>query len=115
MPLNRPNAAELKDAIELYNARPDGDVKVDGYYRKIIQHLEALLERQALLGEAFTKGERSRCISTAYLLGLPENDLQEICRCFAEDDVEDMLPLLVELWLPLAKEKLAIDNPRYRE
>jgi len=113
MPINRPTAEELADAIKKYRSSPDADAKVDEYYQKIIAHLEILLEREALLGQAFERGERSRCISTAALMGLPDSDLQEICRCFAEDDVSDMLPLIIELWLPLAKEKLAIDNPRY--
>ncbi|KGD65008.1 hypothetical protein Y5S_01916 [Alcanivorax nanhaiticus] len=115
MPINRPTADELMSAIRKYRNKPDPDAKVDGYYQKIIAHLDALHEREALLGEAFARGERSRCISTAALLGLPENDLEEICRCFAEDDISDMLPLIIELWLPLAKEKLAIDSPRYRK
>lgn len=115
MPINRPTTDELKAAIRQYRNKPDPDATVDRYYQKIIVHLDALIEREALLGEAFQRGERSRCISTAALLGLPENDFQEICRCFAEDDISDMMPLIIELWLPLAKEKLAIDSPRYRK
>lgn len=113
MPINRPTADELAAAIKRYRDVPERDLTIDGYYRKIIVHLEALIEREGLLASAFDKGERARCTSTAALLGLPENDVSEICRCFAEDDVSDVLPLLIELWLPLAKEKLAIDSPRY--
>lgn len=114
MPLNRPNANDLRAAIEAYRNNPDSDAKADAYYQKIIARLEALLEREALMESTFERGEKARCTSTAALLGLPGRDLQEICRCFADDDVSDMLPLIIELLLPLAKEKLAIDNPRYQ-
>lgn len=114
MPLNRPTADELKTAIAHYNASPDSDPKVDGYYRKIIAHLDALLEREAALGEGFRQEEQSRLAFAAELLALPETSLTSLCDRLAEGGLDGLLPAILELWLPLAKEKLAIDNPRYR-
>ena len=115
MPINRPTADELETAIEQYRANPDNDPKVDGYYRKIIEHLDALLEREEELGKAFAKGEQARLVSTAELLSLPDASLQRLCERFAEGNLMKSLPIIIEIWLPLAKEKLKIDNPRYRE
>ena len=115
MPINRPFASELKTAIEQYRENPDSDPRVDGYYQKILAHLEALLARESELGDAFASGEAARLTSTAALLNLPDDALETVCTRLAGGKLDDVLPVIVELWLPLAREKLEIDSPRYRK
>ena len=113
MPLNRPTASELVAAIAAYRQQPDADSRVDDYYGKIIRHLEALLAREATLSPRYQKNEREVIKQSADILGLKDSDAATLAEAFSQGVLPDALQKILRLWLPLAEEKLAIDNPRY--
>jgi hypothetical protein len=113
MPLNRPHARELQQAIEHYRQRPDPDPRVDEYYGKVIAHLEALLEREKALAVAFAHQEKVAMEQLAAVLKSSDQTLAGLCRRLASGNVNEHLPAVLETLLAVAEAKLDIDSPRY--
>ncbi|MBB09606.1 MAG: hypothetical protein CL550_01450 [Alcanivorax sp.] len=113
MPLNRPHARELQQAIEHYRQRPDPDPRVDEYYGKVIAHLEALLEREKALAAAFAHQEKEAMEQLAAVLKSSDQTLSGLCRRLASGNVNEHLPAVLETLLAVAEAKLDIDSPRY--
>lgn len=119
MPINRPFAHELQQAIDTYQYQPDADARVDRYSQRIIQHLQGVLAREEALGEAYQDEDSD---SMKALLALfdsqqaikPDQATNDrLCAYLEQGSLDAQLPALLRTLLPLADAKLAIDSPRY--
>jgi hypothetical protein len=114
MPMNRPSAAELLDAMSksLQSAEP-ADPATSAFGRRIAVNVLKILEREATLGPSFLRDEQQRL---RHYLGR-DGDLAELnadlCDRIASGAEDARWQELVALLRLTTLDKLAVDNPRF--
>lgn len=112
MPLNRPDAETLRQALACHQDNPPADPQQARFLDRVAAHLDALLARESAQRDDFISQENAALDSLAG--GHDAATLQAFCETLAGGIDSDALARHIDTLLPLAQAKLAIDNPRYR-
>lgn len=113
MPLNRPDASELLQAVSGYLSGPAEDPKADRFYRRVAANVLGIVERQWRLQADYEKRDADVVAILARELGADGSDNAALCRRLEEGVSGLQLRRALAELKPMARAKLEIDHPGY--